>query len=555
MAEIKVSDITARCGSLKNKWARRDRKFREWYDILKLKDNMAEDKKESFVSNNPRTFYNLSLHLLTPQPIPHRFPVEGLTDEEIQKTSDAEKTLMNVWRKQDVQYRRQGKQSKMRALAGYILSFGWYAVYMGVTPVEFIADVWHPMDTYPMWDQDRLIEVAHIFKLRDKGARQRMQGLGLEMGDAGMSAWGNSDVKIFDYWFIDSDGDVAHAMTSSLNSFLVPPVKHPELDRIPVAVGPVGGLPDLGQIDTYWQDNYGESIVAVNAEMYRQYDRIKSFLQQAIRDATEPKWLELSSGTEILNEVGMSESGSIFRGSPNDIVHALTYPPIPVELTQSLYSYEQQLQQGSFSPMMFGNIVTKVAAYTLSQMAQAAQQVLRPYHEAMQDVLSEIDNFYVVQSPSKFPGLPKDLEIIVSYPISIPGDLINRATVAKMLAPSFEMSSDTVMEILFKAEINDPIDEAAKARKDKAMNSPEGVLIDQVVAYKTAAATHKKNGSTEMSALYTDAANAAHARLKAMGGAAPQGGVPPPPKVKPAAGPQNAAAPLPAPTPEAQGGI
>ena len=552
MPEITVQDVTKRCGSLKNLWSRRDRKFREWYDILKLKDNMAEDKKESFVSNNPRTFYNLSLHLLTPNPIPHRFPVDGLTDDEIQKTSAAEKTLGNIWRKQDVDYRRQGKQSKMRALASYILSFGWYAVQMGVDVDEFIADVWHPMDTYPMWDENGLVEVAHIFKLRDRAARHRMTNMGMNF-----SAWGNADVKIFDYWFIDSDGDVAHAMASSLNNFLIEPVKHPELKCIPVAVGPVGGLPDMGQIDTYWQDNYGESIVATNAEMYKNYDRIKSFLQQAIRDATEPKWLELSSGTEILNEAGMSESGSIFRGSPNDVVHSLTYPPIPVELAQSLYSYEQQIQQGSFSPMMFGNIVTKVAAYTLSQMAQAAQQVLRPYHEAMQDVISDVDNFFIAHAPKKFPGLPKDVEVIVNYPIAIPGDLINRATVAKMLAPSFEMSSDSVMEILFASEIHDPVDEAAKARKDKAMNSLEGVLIDQVIAYETAAATHKKNGSNKMAALYTDAANAAHARLKAMGGPAPQatGAVPPPPEGRLAPGPQTAAAPLPpTPGPEFQGG-
>lgn len=511
------TDVITRAGQLRTDWLARNRQFREWYDILKLKDEMAEDNMESFVSNNPRTFYNLSLHLLTPKPIPHRIPVEGLTDQEIADSSVVEKMLMRVWNKQDRKYRTAGQQSKIRKIVEYILTFGWYAVQTEVDNDGFSMAVWHPYNVFPYWDDEELLEVAHIYTLKNKAAKAFLRKLG---GDYAYNF--NGDMIVYDYWFLDDNGSVSHAIATSLNTFALQPQTRGDLDRIPVFVGPVGGLPDTGQMDTKWQDNFGESIVAVNASLYRNYNRVRSFLQQAVRDATEPKWFERSTGTEILDEVGLRTRGAIFRGGPNDSVEPLTHPAIPVELSMNISSYEQQIQQGSFSPMMYGNIFVQVAAYAMSQMAQAAQQVLRPYHEAVQDLLADIDNFWLWQirdhgyepAGMKFPKLPEEIEVTVDYPISIPGDLINRATVAKMLSPTFELSQDTVMDTLFASEIMDPLHEQAKARKDRAMNSEVAIMLDQVVAYRNAAQRAADNNDSYTARLYTKAADAAEAQLE-----------------------------------------
>ena len=74
MAEaINASDIISLTTKLKNSWNKRNTKFKDWYNLLRLNDEMEEDNKESYVSNSPRTNYNLALHLMVPKVIPTSF--------------------------------------------------------------------------------------------------------------------------------------------------------------------------------------------------------------------------------------------------------------------------------------------------------------------------------------------------------------------------------------------------------------------------------------------------------------------------------------------------
>ncbi|KKL66263.1 hypothetical protein LCGC14_2146740, partial [marine sediment metagenome] len=195
-------------------------------------------------------------------------------------------------------------------------------------------------------------------------------------------------------------------------------------------------------------------------------------------------------------------------------VNSLQPPPIPVELQQRLFDYEQKKQEGSFSPLLYGSIQFKLAAYTLSQMAQAAQQVLRPYHEGMMAVLSGIDNQWLAQMRSTgirpngivIPtGLPEDTEMLVEYPVSIPGDLINRITVAKMMNPEMRFSAEYIYKHLFP-EVQDTLTETAKTRKDMAMNSEMGILVAQIKAFRLLAEEASVRKDPENVELYTAAA-------------------------------------------------
>lgn len=530
---INVSDIITKCTDLKKFWTKRNAKFQEWYDILLLTDEMKEDNMESFVSNRPRTFFNLSLHLINSPVIPHRYPVEGLAPEEIENTSKMEAVVKSLWKFVNRSYKKMGQQSATRLLASHILAMGWYAVYMSIDADEPHLEVWHPADVFPNFSDEGLMEVAHIYTIPDKVAKKMFKNAGLPVGYQKQG-----DVTIYDYWYIDEDGDVSHAIVTSNNKWFLAPHKRDDLDYIPVLVGPVGGLPDMGQLDPNWQEHCGESLVAVNESLYKNYNRMKSFLQQATRDGTEPKWFERSTGTEILSEEGMRVSGSIFRGGPQDSVDALQYPPIPVELTQNIFSYDQEIQEGSFSSLMFGSVQVQIAAFTLSQMAQSAQQVLRPYHETFQDILSCVDNFWIDQM-SRYQYKPLDLtlpripknDIEVEYPIAIPGDLINRATIAKMLSPDLAFSSETVMDMLFPAEVSNPLAETARSRANRAMNSELSIMIDQAVAFKTAAIRAETDGQEFMAQLYNSGADAIQYQVEKMGKPeqAPQAPPPGPP--------------------------
>ena len=56
--------IKGRCNGLKKNWTARAQKFRDWYDILLLNDELEQEGMESVVTNDPRTGYNLAKHLL-----------------------------------------------------------------------------------------------------------------------------------------------------------------------------------------------------------------------------------------------------------------------------------------------------------------------------------------------------------------------------------------------------------------------------------------------------------------------------------------------------------
>ena len=510
--ELSPSSVSSRAATLGRKWADRDRKFRDWYKIIKLEDKMKEENKESFVSNSPRTFYNLAKHLLTPKYIPHKFPYEELDLQ----TADEAKLLAQQferygWKKLERLYKKSGRQSFVDRIAAHILTLGWYAVYAHVDENGLHADVWNPAEVFPEYSinpEEGLVELSHIYKVPRRRANYQLGTIGLYDSINLTSAYYN----VYEYWFYDDEGFVCRASTLA-GKWYNQPERLPQYDTIPILVGPVGGLPDEGVLDPHFMQTFGEGCVAVNEGVYTNSDRLASFLQQAVRDATEPKWLELSQGGAILTPENF-KSGGIFRGEPGDSVNSLQPPPIPVELQQRLFDYEQKKQEGSFSPLLYGSIQFKLAAYTLSQMAQAAQQVLRPYHEGMMAVLSGIDNQWLAQMRSTgirpngitIPaGLPDDTEMLVEYPVSIPGDLINRITVAKMMNPEMRFSAEYIFKNLFP-EVQDTMTETAKSRKDMAMNSEMGILVAQIKAFRLLAEEASVRRDPENVELYTAAA-------------------------------------------------
>jgi len=79
MAEtLSARQIEERSNLLSGYWRERDNRFREWYSMIQLTDNLEQENMESFVSSDPRSAYNLLLHMLNSTRIPHRIPPELL---------------------------------------------------------------------------------------------------------------------------------------------------------------------------------------------------------------------------------------------------------------------------------------------------------------------------------------------------------------------------------------------------------------------------------------------------------------------------------------------
>ena len=126
----------------------------------------------------------------------------------------------------------------------------------------------------------------------------------------------------------------------------------------------------------------------------------------------------------------------------------------------------------------------------------------------------------------------------------IPGDLVQRATTARMLNSDFELSTMKVMEELFP-EIKNPMEEDARLRADKARKHPVHAAITLIEGFRKDAELLRKAKNERAAVLYDKAADLVEASIteapQPQGTTAP--GLPtgnaPPGAESPAPGPQT----------------
>ncbi len=168
------------------------------------------------------------------------------------------------------------------------------------------------------------------------------------------------------------------------------------------------------------------------------------------------------------------------------------------------------LQRGMFPAAVFGNVQQQMSYLAMANVASAAMQTLTPFNDAYKGLMTDLNNYQFGMMDAngfrphnfKMPQeLPDDFKFHVQSDIEIPGYLIQRATVARMLDPTFRLPTRVVMDKFFP-EVRDPIKAMAETRKDDAMMHPKAIMADQVIAYKEHAAALKNDGQGESALLY-----------------------------------------------------
>jgi len=528
-------DLIAKCGKLKGNWRTRERKIKDWYKVLRLEDVLKQEGMETVTSNDPRTGYNLGKHLMTSSIVADKVSQEDLTPQEVESTSYLEGYVAKRWAEEEKRYRRMGRQSFKGELIGLMLATGWYNVFSIVEEGRIWSEVWNPLEVFPEFGSADigLLEAAHIYTMKPAIANRKAKIMGWVLKRPF-----THNTTLYDYWGFDDDGDVVNGIV--LGQEFVKPLEKDlvlsELGVLPLFISPVGGLPDRGVIDPKWQEHCGEGIVATNEELTKNYNKMLSFSQQLVRTVAQPHYLELSSGdTPIMTEESMDRWGSILRGAPGESAGALQPPAIPVELRTIMFEYSNMIQRGMFPWAIFGNVQMQMSYLAMANIASAALQVLTPYMDAFRGLRSDINDYWIKlltttkYRPHKFivpANMPEEVKFDVQADIEIPGYLIQRATVARMLDPTFRLSTDTVMDKMFP-EVRDPLREQAKVRKDDAMMSPEAIMADQVLAYKEQARIlreKKDPASIEAAELYEKVAALVEARLSPQQQAVEQAG-------------------------------
>ena len=535
-----AKSVITRCTELKNFWSARDAKMKVWYRLIQMIDELRTEKMESFVGNDPRSMFNLVLHMLDVE-IPHR--LKNLDDSSMEvaaASAEVSRFFDTAWDDIEESFRKSGpRQSFKRSLIGLLLATGWYSACGMVTDRgdRAYVDLWNPTQTYPMWDMELgLAEVAHIYTVTSQQCKRMQISLGWK--DLGIL---HGDQVMRDYWWTEIDTEFpfgrkvwnAIVIAGALVKF-----EPTRFSKIPIYVAPVGGLPDTGPLSegtelssTFnaggqvkgdrWKEEIGQSLVATNEFIYRSWNKWWSFSLQLLRDTAQPRIFERSrSGKAIVKPEDVFRRGAILRGGPDDSVEFLAPPPMPLELRSTQLDLEAMMQRGGVSWAMYGNVTGQLTAYVMSQIAASANQVMRPYHQALENFFSDIDNDLLddVRKRGIHPygftiptAITDDMKITANFEIEIPGDLVQRATVARMLDPEFALSYTFVMRKLFP-EVKNPLQERARRLADKAELSPENALIAQIRYYRRQAAFLNKTDA-DAARLYELAAEAVEAQI------------------------------------------
>jgi hypothetical protein len=416
-----------------------------------------------------------------------------------------------------------------------MLSTGWYCVnaYIYDDGSKAVADIWNSAEVFPMWDMELgLAEVVHTYSCSGLAANKKAKYLNSE----GSYSF-QSQTKVSDFWWIEPGILFNEVWNAVIIGNQLVKCQLTRFKKIPVYIAPVGGLPDEGILSAdsvasssdskgdRWKEEIGQAIVATNENIYRTWNKWWSFSLQLLRDTAQPRIFEKSrSGKAIVKPEEVFKRGTIWRGGPEDSVDFISPPIIPVELRATQMDLEAMMQRGGPSWSMYGASYNNVSAYVMSQIAASANQLMRPYHEALQDLFADIANDWVedirerhLQPYSwKIPTeLDADCTVKAEFEVEIPGEMIQKATIARMLDPDFRLSYSYTVHKLFP-DITNPMQEKARIRADQAeLNPMNGIIAYIMYCRKQANFLNTPMGGNDYSTakLYEMAAQAAESQL------------------------------------------
>lgn len=511
-----AQDIITETVELRNFWAPRKQAFRKWYRMIRLHNDLAQEKMESVISSDPRTSFNMAQWLLTPQTGAFVADTEGMTEQQTQHVGRVQRYADRQFSLANRRTRVSLHGSVIRRLVSLMLATGWYALASIPTRDGWVWQAWNPAQCYPDYDSEgQLIRLGRIYSVSREEAQLRAQTAGWTLPQGGTKT-----LDVYSLWRMSHLGPT-HAVAIG-NQLVKDHTLEPVLREIPVTVAPCAGLPDDGSImeDNKWKAEVGESLLAPIMDIQKTYDKMLTFMQQLLRDTANPRWVEEVHQKGALAPERLFDRGAVFSISPGERIYPIPTPTLPPEMRGHQFDLRSQLQRGTFSDISFGNVTQQISGFLMNQVTAAAKQTLNPFYEAIKAALSDVAtrNIRIMRDldmplgSGSFPRLPEHVPLDFSYDVEIPGDFIQRASAAKVLNSDFKLSQTTLIDILFP-EVMNAADELGRVRAEDASMHP---AFQQVVLMRefTRAASEARAGNDDE---FADALEAAADILQAGG--------------------------------------
>jgi len=529
MEEHKVRQDTT---ELKRFWYQRNVKFKEWYEFLVLIDQLYTRNMESYVSNEPQTFYNMAHYLLTKGQLSHMIPVETESSLELDKRAKVHRGCNYMWQLIDRERKLGGGQSFIDELGHFLITLGWYSVVLRFNSDtgRLETQIWNPYDTYPRFVNNQLAQCLHSYKISEIEAESKAAAKGWRYTPVANPM---GEVAIDDYYYL-KDG-IYHNMILLNGQDVTGWVPRPDMTLL---VAPVAGFPDKGSAfpsNKNWTTLAGRSVFEANATVSMAFNKWKSMMAQILRDSAQPIVQEFSS-TPVATPEQIRERGGLFHYAPGEPgLQRLPPGMIPIELQAHLAEIRREMQKGSFNDVVYGMAEGQQAGYALSLLAtSSANQILYPYMDAKHFIVSEHDRFWLshlktsrrtfdvkghVVEKLKPTDIPEDVTVIVESDVATPKDWLERGTIANQLKDHLDHS--TIIEEVLR--LPDPQNIKRRMSIDRMMQHPTTQMVEMISGYNTHANYLELRGDMAQAELFREAAMALKAQL----------GIPPPGSASP----------------------
>lgn len=509
--------------NLKRFWYQRNLKFKEWYETLILIDQLASKGMETYVSNEPMTFYNMAHYLLTKGDISHTTPIEDESALELDRRARVHRGCEYLWKTIDRERQLAGNQPFIDELSFFLLVLGWYS-----TVSLFKQDtgllqtqIWSPYDTYPKYTNNRMTACVHSYKISEEEAIQKAEENNWNYKSTGTPT---GDVVLDDYFYQDTNSLYNIILINSRD--VTGWVERPDMQLL---VAPVGGFPDKGSLTPSkkdWRKLTGRGIFEVNEAVANSFNKWRSMVSQILRDTAQPITQEFSASPQATPEQ-IRERGAFFHYAPGEQgLHRVPPPVIPMGIQDNMAELRRETQKGSFNDAVYGMSESQ-SGYALSLLASSsANQILYPYMDGKHFVISESDRFWlsrlkksrrVFQIKGKFieklspPDIPEGVSIQVESKVATPKDWLERGTIGNMLDKHLDEAT-IVTEIY---GLSDP--QAIKRRRslDRMLEHPMSQLVELISGYYSHADYLDKRGDRRQASLFRRAARGLESQLGA----------------------------------------
>lgn len=520
IASNPVEVIRQRVDQLEGMWRDRASAVKRWYNLIGLKDDLAQEGMESVIGNDPRSSYNLATWLLTPKTWSVTSLKTGMSDEQVQASTTFEQM---VEREVMLSIRRsRGKLhgSYLSQAVKLFVATGWICLVSSPTQ-PWTINAWHPMTVFPDYAADgSLAGIARKWTVTPSQAHSLIH----------IEGWipppdrFRSNVVVRQLWTNTHEGVF---MATIMSTHLARPMGPTMFDQLPVYCQPAGGLPDNGTIiSDKWRADVGQAIVASVLDLQKNYDRMLTYMQQLLKDTANPKWIERVDGDGVIKPEDLHKRGTVWTLGLGEDAWPVQPPGAPVDLRTHSFDLRSQVQRGTFSDASFG--AGEVSAFLMANITASTKQILQPFLDVLKDANGELftrnallaKRFNLKVGGADVPDIPEDIILDFNYDIEIPGDFLQRANSARILNPNFRISQETLTELMFP-EIKDSMEERLRLTTEDVANSEVMMRITSIQKLRQAASQAQLAGDGETEALLMAAADQQQAEL--IGPSTPEG--------------------------------